>query len=177
MQSKFVLILGNYLHLLAMAGYLGGSFVMEFVLGPAQRFIPPAQAQVMGEKTADRFLWIAWGSLGLALLSGLLRLWSMERVAYVYGGDSLLSTSYGWSLFGMMTLWLVLVINGSIITFVLRPKLKGRQSAHGAAAQAQAHQQAQIKAATWIGRLTRVDLGVAFVIVLFGASIRQGGFW
>ncbi len=174
MSSTPVLILGNYLHLLGMAGYLGGSFAMEFVLGPAQKFIPPAQAQVMGEKTGDRFLWVAWCSLGLSLLSGILRLFSMGEQSMVVDG-SFFTSSYGRSLLGMMALWLVLVINGSIITFVLRPKLKGRTKAHGSAAQAQAHQQGQLTAVKWIGWLTRADLIIAFCVVLFGASLRFGG--
>jgi len=33
--------------------------------GAAQAAFPPAQAQVLGQKTADRFLWLVWGSLGL----------------------------------------------------------------------------------------------------------------
>ena len=32
-----------------------------------------------------------------------------------------------------------------------------------------------MQAATWIQRLTRVDLGVAVVIALMGASLKWGG--
>jgi len=174
MQSNAVLILGNYLHLLGVAGYLGGSFTMEVVLAPAQKAIPPAQAQVMGAKTADRFLLVAWGSLGLLGLSGLLRLFAMEQQA-IFTSGGLFSSSYGRSLFGMMFLWLVLVINGLIITFVFRPKLKARTAAKGTSTQVQAHQQGQLAAAKWIGRLTRIDLAIAFIVVLFGSSLRYGG--
>ena len=50
-------ILLGYIHDLSIAVYFGGAVAMEFVLGPAQASIPPAQAQVMGQKTASRFLW------------------------------------------------------------------------------------------------------------------------
>ncbi len=174
MQSELLRVVAAYLHALGVATYLGGSIVMEFVVGPAQKAIPPAQAQVMGQKTADRFLWLVWGSLALIPLSGILRLFTVgsERLLYT---DGLWSSSYGRSLMMMEIMWLVLVINGSIITFVLRPKLAGRTGAGVSAAQVQAHQADQMRAATWIQRLTRIDLGIALVTACLGASLAFGG--
>lgn len=174
MSSPFMKVLAAYLHVLGVAVYLGGSIIMEFVVGPAQKAIPPAQAQVMGKKTADRFLIFVWSALGLIVLSGVLRLYAIgaERMLL---GSNLWETAYGRTLLAMVVLWCILVVNGSIITFVLRPKLAGRSGSGVSAAQAQAHQQGQINAAQWVERLTRVDLGVALVVALLGSALQYGG--
>ncbi len=51
MTTRNMMILAAYLHAVGVSAYLGGALVMEFVLGPAQKAIPPAQAQVMGQKS------------------------------------------------------------------------------------------------------------------------------
>lgn len=172
--SGFMMTLAAYLHVIGVATYLGGSIVMEFVVGPAQKAIPPAQAQVMGKKTADRFLVFAWSALALILLSGILRLYTFSDEGLLFG-TPLWETPKGRTLMTMVILWCVLVVNGSIITFVLRPKLAGRSGAGASAAQAQSHQQGQVNAAVWLERITRVDLGIAFVVALLGTSLQFGG--
>ncbi len=175
METEFVRILAAWLHALGVATYVGGAVAMEFVVGPAQKSIPPAQAQIMGKKTADRFLWFVWGSLGLIAISGLMRLYSTDTEVFLFGSAAT-ETSPGRTYMVKSILWLVLLINGLIITFVLRPKLSERSGSATSATQAQAHQQDQIRAAQWVLRLTRIDLVVAVVLVLFGASLSTGGF-
>jgi uncharacterized membrane protein len=172
--TPLVQILAAYLHVLGVATYLGGSLIMEFVVGPAQKAIPPAQAQVMGKKTADRFLVFAWSALGLILISGILRLYSTGTETFITGAK-LWETAYGRTLMTMVLLWCVLVVNGLIITFVLRPKLVMRTGAGVSPTQVQDHQQGQIKAASWVERLTRVDLGIALLVALLGSALQFGG--
>lgn len=174
MTSQFMKMLSAYLHVLGVATYLGGSIIMEFVVGPAQKAIPPAQAQVMGKKTADRFLVFAWSALGLIVISGIMRLYSTGTEMFITGA-ALWDSAYGRTLMTMVILWFVLVINGSIITFVLRPKLVGRTGAGVSATQVQAHQQGQIQAAAWVERITRIDLGIAMVVALLGTALQFGG--
>lgn len=174
MTSQFMKVFAAYLHVLGVATYLGGSIIMEFVVGPAQKAIPPAQAQVMGKKTADRFLVFAWSALALIVVSGVLRLYTTKTQMFITG-SALWDNSYGRTLLTMVLLWCVLVANGSIITFVLRPKLVGRTGAGVSAAQVQTHQQGQINAAQWVERLTRIDLAIAMVVALLGTALQFGG--
>lgn len=174
MESDLMRVLAAYLHVLGVATYLGGALIMELVVGPAQQAIPPAQAQVMGKKTADRFLVLAWSALGLIGASGVLRLYTVGSESILYG-DALWSSPYGRTLLAMVSLWTVLVVNGSLITFVLRPRLVSRSGAGASAAQLQDHEQHQLRAATWIQRLTRVDLAVALVVALLGSALAFGG--
>lgn len=171
-------IIYAFLHDISIAVYLGGAVAMEFVLGPAQAAIPPAQAQVMGQKTADRFLWLVWGSLALIVVTGYLRLEHMGMAMWEWpffqtpGG---LSASYGRTLLAMILLWCVLAINGALITWYFRPRLQGKLGTHTSAAQVAAAQTSKMAAATWVQRLTRIDLVVAVVIALMGASLGWGG--
>jgi hypothetical protein len=75
----------------------------------------------------------------------------------------------------MFALWCVLVVNGAIMTFYLRPRLAGKLKAGTTAAGVQASQQAKIEAAKWVERITRTDIVIALFIALCGASLRFGG--
>lgn len=83
--------------------------------------------------------------------------------------------SYGRTLTAMILLWCVLVINGLLITFYLRPRLQGKLSTGTSAAGVTAAQTAKMQAATWVQRITRTDIVIAVVIALMGVSLAMGG--
>ncbi|MBE7518174.1 MAG: CopD family protein [Thermoflexaceae bacterium] len=171
-------IIYAYLHDISIAVYIGGAVAMEFVLGPAQGSIPPAQAQVMGQKTADRFLWLVWGSLSLIIVTAFFRLQHMGYITSdwpFFESGLALSEDYGRTIWTMFALWCVLCVNGAIMTFYLRPRLAGRLKAGTTSAGVQASQQAKMEAAKWIERITRADLVIAVFIALLGASLKWGG--
>jgi uncharacterized membrane protein len=177
---KWQFISYQFLHDLSIATYIGGAIAMECVLGPAQRSIPPAQAQVMGQKTADRFLWLVWGSLVLIIVTGLLRLWRLNMLDAdwpFFHSPLDFSHSYGRTIFMLLGIWVVLVINGALITFYFRPRLAGKFSSQTSATQVQRGQQMKIDAARWVERLTRTDLVLAVVAAFLGASLALGGVW
>ncbi len=174
MTSTWMQVTASYLHLLAVAVYLGGSVAMEFVLGPAQKFVPPAQAQVIGQKAADRFLALVWGALILFPISGMLLFFSLGDNDTTVRGTLIFTTAYGQTFLGMIFLWAVPVVNGFIITFKLRPRLTQKASAQGGGAGVSQRLDEMQKAATWVSRITRIDLGIAVVLVLFGASLSYG---
>ena len=174
MKASWVQVLAGYLHLLAVAVYVGGSVAMEFVLAPAQAYVPPAQSQVIGQRSADRFLVLVWGALALFPISGLLLFFSLSDQDKL-GGTRFFTTRYGQTLLVMIVLWAVLVINGAIITFVLRPRLAQRASAQGGEAGVTQRLAVMMSAAKWVSRITRADLAIAVFIVLLGASLAYGG--
>jgi len=75
----------------------------------------------------------------------------------------------------MILLWCVLIINGALITFYFRPRLQGKVSSRTSAAQLTAVQQSKMDAATWVQRITRIDLVVVLFVALCGASLKWGG--
>lgn len=166
-----VLTLG-FVHDLSVAVYVGGAVAMEFVLAPAQASIPPAQAQIMGEKTSNRFLVLVWSSLALILITGVLRL----QMNGMLNSDGLsMADSYGRTLWTMFFLWVVLAINGGLITFIFRPTLQGKLQPGSNQALVTRDRDAKMKAATWIQHLTRADLVLAVIVTLLGASLSRGG--
>ncbi|MDA8342753.1 MAG: CopD family protein [Actinomycetota bacterium] len=173
MTATWVQVLASYLHLLAVAVYVGGSVAMEFVLGPAQRFVPPAQAQVLAQKSADRFLVLVWSSLALLPVSGMLLFFSLSDQHLVSSGD-IVSTGSGRTLLAMMVLWAVLAVNGAVITFVYRPRLASKASGRGGGARVGEQLEAMQRAASRVSWLTRADLVIALVVVLLGASLAYG---
>lgn len=174
---EWLILAMAFIHDLSVAVYLGGAVAMEFILLPAQSAIPPAQAQVMGEKTSDRFLILVWVSLILILLTGLARLYlkGMFLGTSLFVAPLTLEYSYGQTAFALFVVWLILMINGALITFVLRPKLTGKMAAGVSRDQANQSRDSKISAATWISHLTRADLVLAVIAVLLGASLIRGG--
>lgn len=161
-----------FVHDLSVAVYVGGAVAMEFVLAPAQASIPPAQAQIMGEKTSNRFLVLVWSSLALILITGVLRL----QMSGMLNSDGLsMADSYGRTLWMMFGIWVVLAINGGLITFIFRPTLQGKLQPGSNQALVTRDRDAKMKAATWIQRLTRADLVLAVIVTLLGASLVRGG--
>lgn len=174
---KFMLVTSAFLHDLAVATYVGGAIAMEFILGPAQRSIPPAQAQVMGEKTSERFLLIVWISLILILLTGVWRFYlkGLMGGATFFVPPLTLEFAYGRTALGLFVVWIVLAVNGALITFVFRPRLTSRMAAGVSQSQAASGRDSMMAAATWIEWLTRIDLALALLAVLLGASLVWGG--
>ncbi len=161
-----------FVHDLSVAVYVGGAVAMEFVLAPAQASIPPAQAQIMGEKTSNRFLVLVWVSLALILITGVLRL----QMNGMLNSDGLsMADSYGRTLWVMFGIWVLLVINGGLISFIFRPTLQGKLQPGSNQALVTQDRDAKMKAATWIQHLTRADLVLAVIVTLLGASLVRGG--
>lgn len=86
-----------------------------------------------------------------------------------------LDYSYGRTAFALFIVWLILMINGALITFVFRPKLTGKVAAGVSRDQADRSRDGKMFAATWIQHLTRIDLVLAVIAVLLGASLLRGG--
>ncbi len=172
------LLVYSVLHDLAIAVYIGGSVVMDFILGPAQQSIPPAQAQIMGQKTSDRFLVLVWVSLGVIVVTGFLRLQEKGFIVAEwppFAGLLNWEFSYGRTVFVMFIIWVLLVVNGALITFVLRPRLLGRLGSGTSTRQVTTSMDSKLQAAQWVQWLTRTDMALAVLAALLGASLILGG--
>ncbi|MDH5736987.1 MAG: hypothetical protein OEZ23_01690 [Gammaproteobacteria bacterium] len=176
-MSEWLVLLIAFVHDLSVAVYVGGAVAMEFILAPAQSAIPPAQAQIMGEKTSDRFLLLVWISLILIFITGVLRLYAKGFI----GGETFFHPLLGWdysygrSLIMLFGIWVILVINGLLITFLFRPVLQGKLSTTTDQTQATRNRNAKMQAAEWIQNLSRADLVLAILATLLGASLLRGG--
>lgn len=164
------ILLGS-LHVLAVAVYIGGLFFMEVVLSPAQAAIAPAQGAVISRKAGDRQAIVAWSSLAVILVTGLLRL---DRMGTLDPGE-LASSGWGRTVLAMFGLWCVLVALGLVMTFVLRRILVAKIDPTLSRDEQQRRQDRMVVAARWMGIVMRVDLVVVVVAAVFGESLRWGG--
>lgn len=175
---RLALQIMTFLHIVAMAAYAGGAFVMEFVLTPAQAAIPPAQARVVGEKTSQRYLWVAWIALVTLAVTCVARLVITHQLAFTppFFRDRLnLGDPYGRTTLALFLVWSIMVVNGLILTFRIRPQLATKFSASTTAQEVAATQARQEGAALWASRIVRMDLGLAVVAIVLGVSLRFGG--
>ncbi|MBW8059179.1 MAG: hypothetical protein FVQ78_02360 [Solirubrobacterales bacterium] len=166
------------LHDLAFAVYIGGLFYAEFVLTPAANAVAPAQGVVVRRKAGDRQAIIAWTSLFVILITGILRLGQLQILAFpgtFFLEPAIASTGYGHTIFAMFGLWCVLVALGLAMTFVLRPLLVGKIDPTLSQEKREQRQERMIGAARWMTISLRVDLLVAVAVVVLGVSLRYGG--
>lgn len=171
-------VLYGSLHVLAFAVYIGGLFYSEFVLAPAAGAVAPAQGVVVRRKAGDLQAIVAWSSLGVILVTGILRLGSMSALDFpgtFFLDPGIASTGYGRTIFAMFGLWCVLVALGATLTFILRPLLVGKIDPTLSQEERQGRQERMIGAARWMTVVLRVDLAVAVTIAVLGVSLRYGG--
>jgi uncharacterized membrane protein len=171
-------VLYGSLHVLAFAVYIGGLFYSEFVLAPAAGAVAPAQGVVVRRKAGDLQAIVAWSSLGVILITGILRLSSMgvlDTSGTFLLDPGIASSDYGQTIFTMFGLWCVLVGLGIVMTFVLRPVLIGKIDPKLSQQERQQRQDRMMVAARWMTVVLRVDLAVAVSIAVLGVSLRYGG--
>lgn len=171
-------VLYGALHDLAFAVYIGGLVYAEFVLTPAAGAIAPAQGMVVRQKAGDWQAVIAWSSLGVILVTGILRLSRMHLLAFpgtFFLQPAIASSGYGRTIFTMFGLWCLLVVFGALMTFVLRRVLVGKIDPTLSQQERQQRQERMLGAAKWMTIVMRADLLVAVAIAVLGVSLRYGG--
>lgn len=171
-------VLYQILHDLGFAVYIGGLFYAELVLAPAAGAVAPGQAAVVMRKAGDRQAIVAWTSLLVILISGVLRLAYMDLLAFpgtFFLKSTVASSAYGQTVFAMFGLWCVLVGLGLVMTFVLRPILTGKIDPTLSQEERKRRQERMLGAARWMSIVMRVDLLVAVLIALLGVSLAAGG--
>lgn len=161
-------MLWSFLHMLGWSTYLGGALVMEFVWRPAQEAMPQSQIAVACQWMGRRYRWIAATSLALIALSG---------VALAAGGDEelTLSNSWGRTLAALVLVWLALVVTLAVISLSGHPGLHTRMAADVSESERTEAREKVRRAIRRMDMLLRVDLALALLAALLGASLHLGG--
>lgn len=165
-----MLLWAHILHIVAVALYVGGSVFLDLIFSPAQDSIPPSQASVIGQKVGRYFAILAWVSLFVIGASGLIQLYSLG-----FMNDALYTTRHGYWLISKMLVWLILAIDGAIMTLWLRPRLEGKLPLPVVPEDADRKRADLIRAATLLNRLVRFNTFLSLVAVVIGASLPHGG--
>ncbi|KAA0256670.1 hypothetical protein FBQ97_11950 [Acidobacteria bacterium ACD] len=112
-------------HLFATVAWIGGMIFMKAVLMPALSALEaPARGRLMGA-IAKRFTLLAWTSVALLLVTGLMKTPS--------GMLAETTTGVGRLLFAKHALFALMIVIGFVITFAVAPKIGKLAPAPGAA--------------------------------------------
>jgi len=107
-------VLVDFLHLLAMAVWIGGMAVMNFVVTPSMKNAPPEAGPVQGQ-IMGRFSAFAWTSVAILIITGILKIIRM--------GTGIFQTFPGHVIEFKVTIALVMIIIGFIVGRILVPRL------------------------------------------------------
>jgi putative copper export protein len=113
----------------------------------------------------------AWFALGLIAASGLSFLYLSGTL-----GPTLFLHPYGWLIGAKTFLFLLLVVNGLIMTIGIRPRIKAWLPIKTTEAELKAKQADMMSAVTTLNRLVRLNLIIAVLAVILGVSLTFGGF-
>jgi uncharacterized membrane protein len=166
-----LLVITMIVHILAIVIYLGGTFFMDLLLVPALNRIPPAQAAIVSQRTGEIFAVTAWITLGLIAASGLTFLYLSGSL-----GLDLFLRPYGWLIGAKTFLFLLLVVNGLIMTIGIRPRLNAPLPLKTTESELKAKQADMMSAASTLNRLIRLNLIIASVAVILGVTLTFGGY-
>ncbi len=111
MHDPADLILG-WIHLLSIIIWIGGAIFYDRILQTSLKTIAPDQAGKLVQDIMKRFIPLVWVSLIAVAATGLLR----AGARGVLTSNALASTSYGNLLLAKMSLFLVIIVIGVVIT-------------------------------------------------------------
>jgi hypothetical protein len=165
------------LHVGVMALYFIGGLWIKIPMARAQRSIPPAQSAIVGERVGFDFTVLSWFAFIVVGISGY---WLLARAGdadlaspyTLFVAHDLFEAAYGWEVFLMILFWVGLVINGLIMTFLLRPKLAGKLDPTESAVSLEPFQNRLTTAVFWIDVLAWANLVLA--AGSFGAGLLIG---
>lgn len=161
------------IHTGAVAFYVGGAFIVTIAMRRALSAIPPAQASMVGSRVGTDFTIISWLSLIAWGASGY---WLLERGGWddftspwtLFIDTDVIEGDWGWTLPAMVAAWVVMVVNGVMITLVLRPRLDRRLEPDAGQEQLDSLQADMASAARMIELLAFINLGLALLATIAG---------
>ncbi len=157
-------------HVASVAIYVGGVFFMDVLLTPALNLIPPAQAAIVSRRVGRDFALMAWASLILIAITGVLLLYLNGMIS-----ARLFTTSYGWWLLLKLLFGLTLLVNGLLMTLWLRPRMEAMLPPGAPESALKAKQAEIMSASNALNLLVRIDLIVAGIALIVGVGLEFGG--
>jgi putative copper export protein len=112
---------------------------------------------------------MAWVTLGLIGVTGLSYLYLSGTLEL-----SLFLRPYGWLIGAKMFLFLLLVVNGLIMTIGIRPRMQAPLPAKATEVELKAKQADMMSAVRTLNRLIRLNLIIAGLALIIGAALPFG---
>ena len=161
-------------HIYAAIVLVGSMFFNAFILGPALRRIPPAQAATVGDKIGAGLRVAGPVSLGLLGVTGFLRLQFNHFLWSKFFSWSFMSSRYGSRIWLMFVAWFVLVVTGTL-SLAWYEKVLARKLPYTAGLRdLEERRAAQQKVSDWQERMNYVNVAIGLLAVLGGSMFKSG---
>jgi uncharacterized membrane protein len=172
----FALMILKIVHTSSGALLAGSVFFNLLIMLPPLRKLPVTEQVIVNVGVGTRMTYLAWATLSVQIVTGILRLWGMDKIGQLLTADFWLG-SYGRWLAVMIFCWLVVVGNQIVMTFVLRPLLTSRLGTNPppTTSMMQTRRSSQTAASGIIDQLHLVNVIAAGLAVIAGSSLMFGG--
>ena len=160
-------------HIYSAIVLVGSMFFNAFILGPALKRIPPAQAATVGDKIGAGLRIAGPVSLILLVVTGLLRLHHMHLLGTFFGW-SFMSTRYGSRIWLMFLAWFALAVTGTLSLAWYEKVLAKKLPYTAGLRDLEDRRAAQQKVSDWQERMNYVNLAIGILAVLGGSFARVG---
>jgi hypothetical protein len=165
--------LAMIVHIYSAIVLVGSMFFNAFILGPALRRIPPAQAATVGDKIGAGLRIAGPASLGLLVVTGLLRLNYMKLLGKMFTW-SFITTMYGSRIWLMFLSWFVLTVTGTVSLAWYEKVLAKKLPYTAGLRDLEERRAAQQKVSEWQERMNYVNVTIGILAVLGGSMARVG---
>ena len=160
-------------HIYSAIVLVGSMFFNAFILGPALKRIPPAQAATVGDKIGGGLRIAGPVTLVLLGVTGLLRL-NYNHMLGKFFSWSFMSTRYGSRIWLMFTAWFVLVVTGTLSLAWYEKVLAKKLPYTAGLRQLEERRAAQEKVSAWQERMNYVNVTIGILAVLGGSFFKAG---
>lgn len=165
--------LAMVVHIYSAIVLVGSMFFNAFILGPALKRIPPAQAATVGDKIGAGLRIAGPASLILLVVTGLMRLHHMHLLGK-FVGWSFMSTRYGSRIWLMFLAWFVLAVTGTLSLAWYEKVLAKKLPFTAGLRDLEERRAAQQKISDWQERMNYVNVTIGILAVLGGSFARVG---
>ncbi len=160
MVSNLVLVVLNWIHIVAVVAWGGGAIFLTFVLTPSLSKRPPKEAAPIGQDVSKRFLMVGWTSIVVIALTGLLRMYFTKTLSLGF----LIGSSYGQILLVKIVIFLVMIL---LVTMIMSTGLKLAE-AKGP--------EAVIPLQRRLELLSKTTISLGIIAIFLAVGLRHGGF-
>lgn len=160
-------------HIYSAIVLVGSMFFNAFILGPALRRIPPAQAATVGDKIGGGLRIAGPVTLVLLGVTGFLRLHYYKSLGGFFTLDYMTSRT-GMRIWLMFVAWFVLVITGTL-SLVWYERVLAKKLPYTAGLRSlEERRAAQEKVSAWQERMNYVNVAIGILAVLGGTLFASG---
>ena len=161
-------------HIYSAIVLVGSMFFNAFILGPALKRIPPAQAATVGDKIGAGLRVAGPVSLVLLGITGFLRLQYNHFLWSKFFSFSFISTRYGSRIWLMFLAWFTLAVTGTLSLAWYEKVLAKKLPYTAGLRDLEDRRAAQQRISDWQERMNYVNVTIGILAVLGGSFARVG---